>query len=368
MDDQLLLGESQEKVDREMATFRALGVDRLRVSAFWNQLAPAPLSRTKPPGFNAKDPNDPRYGWAPLDRVVGSAARHGLRVMVSVSMPAPIWATGATRRPNPLWKPSVAEFADFTEAVVRRYASLVDHYGISNEPNQGVWLQPQSDRRGLFAPHHYRNMVLASYPRIKAFDPDSVALVGELASSGRKGRGATVNIRPLLFLREMACRDRRYRRIRRGRCANFRPIPVDAIGHHPYQLLLSPFHRSTNRYDAAINDGRKLVRVLDRLTRLGSLKPGRGRRLARLLHGVRLPDQSARPVRRRVARHPAAVPAAGRIRGLAHAARPQHQPVPAHRRRPHRRRHPARSRSSSRGCSSATAAASRPSTCSRTRS
>jgi hypothetical protein len=279
MDDQLLLGESQAEVDREMRIFRSLGVDRLRVSAFWNQLAPSPQSRVKPAGFDGKNPNDARYAWTPLDRVVTSAARHGLKVMVSISMPAPIWATGPTRRPNPLWKPSVPEFADFSEAVTRRYGALADHYGISNEPNQGVWLQPQSDRRGLFAPHHYRNMVLASYPRIKAHDPGSTVLIGELASSGRRGRGATVNIRPLLFYREMACRNARYRRKRGGRCRDFRPIPADAIGHHPYQLLTSPFRRSENRYDAAINDSRKLLRTIDRLTRLGALRPGLGRRL-----------------------------------------------------------------------------------------
>jgi len=279
MDDQLLLGASQEKIDQEMRIFRSLGADRLRVSAFWNQLAPAPQSRTKPAGFDGKNPDDPGYAWAPLDRVVSSAARHSLKVMISISMPAPIWATGRTRTPNPLWKPSVAEFADFSEAVARRYASRADHYGVSNEPNQGVWLQPQSDSRGLFAPHHYRHMVVASYPRIKAFDPDATMLVGELASTGRGGRGAMVNIRPLIFYRAMGCRDRRYRPVRRGRCRGFKQIPADAIGHHPYQLLTSPFKRSINRFDAAISDGRKLLRTIDRLTRVRALRPGLGRRL-----------------------------------------------------------------------------------------
>jgi hypothetical protein len=122
-------------------------------------------------------------------------------------------------------------------------------------------------------------MVLAAYPRIKAFDPEARVLVGELASSGRKGRGAKVNIRPLIFYRAMACRDGRYRRMRRGQCKDFKPIPADAIGHHPYQLLTSPFLHSTNRHDAAINDSRKLLRVIDRLTRLRALRPGFGRRL-----------------------------------------------------------------------------------------
>ena len=41
MDDQLLLGKSDAKVDSAMATFEKLGVDRLRVSAFWQSHAPA---------------------------------------------------------------------------------------------------------------------------------------------------------------------------------------------------------------------------------------------------------------------------------------------------------------------------------------
>ena len=279
MDDQLLLGASREEVDRDMAIFRELGVDRLRVSAYWNQIAPNSESRDRPEGFNAADPLDPHYQFEALDRVIGSASQHGLRVMVSISTPAPLWATRFTRRRRPdLWKPSPAEFAGFTAAVVARYAPLVDHWGISNEPNQNVWLLPQSDRRGPVAPHHYRALVQASYPRIKGLDPDSVALVGELASTGRKGSGPTVNLRPLRFLRAMACRDARYRPIRRGRCRNFRPVPLDAVGHHPYQLLLAPTQRSLHPDDAAINDGRRLARVIDRLVRVGALRPGRERR------------------------------------------------------------------------------------------
>jgi len=278
MDDQLLLNATtQEQVDREMQTFVDLGVDRLRVSAFWNQIAPAPGARTRPPGFNAADPADPQYSFTALDRVVTSASRHGLRVMVSISTPLPVWASAEPGRDNPLWKPRPADFADFSEAVVRRYAPLVDHWGIANEPNQGVWLQPQSDRRGVVAPHLYRGLVQAAYPRIKAIDPDSTALVGELAASGREGRGAKVSMRPLRFLLAMGCRDSRFRRLRGGRCKNFKPVPLDALGHHPYQLLLAPERRSRKRFDAAISDGRRLTTYLDRLVRKGALRPSRRR-------------------------------------------------------------------------------------------
>ncbi len=57
-----------------MRRFRSLGVDRLRVSAFWDQIAPKPGRRNKP-NFDAASPTAPQYRFASLDRVVESAVR-----------------------------------------------------------------------------------------------------------------------------------------------------------------------------------------------------------------------------------------------------------------------------------------------------
>jgi hypothetical protein len=280
MDDQLLLGRSQGFIDRQMAIFATLGVDRVRVSAFWDGNAPSPGSRHKPDGFDGANPNDPRYRWGALDRVVSSATSHGLKVMLSVTTPAPLWATRRFRKPNRAWKPKAREFGAYAEAVARRYGPVVDHYGISNEPNQGGWLQPQSTRRGLVSPGLYRAMARAAYPRIKKADPGSLALLGNLAPSGSsRARGRRAPIRPLAFLRAMACVNRRYRPIHRGGCKHFRPIPADAIGHHPYQYFAAPSHRSRNRDDATIGDTRRLLRVVDALVRRHRIRPGHGRRL-----------------------------------------------------------------------------------------
>src|SRR4051812_3316991 len=278
MDDPLLLGRSQGHIDNQMRIFRNLGVDRVRVSAFWNGAAPNAGSKTKPAGFDGSNPSDPRYQWSALDRVVTSAAAHDLKVMLSITTPAPMWATTGSRR-NALWLPSIPEFADYSAAVATRYAGLVDHYGVSNEPNQGGWLQPQSDRSGLISPHVYRAMVQAAYPRIKAADPGSTVLIGTLAPRGPPKRGGRKPIRPLAFLRAMACVNKSWRPTRRGRCRNFRPIPADAIGHHPYQFFAPPNRPSRSRDDAAIGDGSRLLRALDRLVRRGRIVPSHGRRL-----------------------------------------------------------------------------------------
>ena len=266
MDDQLLLMKStRAAVDKEMRLFRRLGVDRLRVSAYWNQIAPGARQQRKP-AFNPADPASPSYNFAALDRAVGSAFYHGLKVMVSITTPAPYWATGSPARRNAAWKPDPGEFASFADAVTKRYARLVDHWAISNEANQQQWLQPQSENGRAFAPHHYRRMVQAAYPRIKAADPTSLVLIGELASVGSTSAGVRRGIKPLRFLRTMACRDRRYRRMRSGSCAGFRAVPGDAIGHHPYQFT-DPSRRSRHRDDAAIGDGLRLLRVVDTLQR-----------------------------------------------------------------------------------------------------
>src|SRR3954452_10376000 len=275
MDDQALLGASQAKVDSVLARMQALGADRLRVSAFWSDIAPAPTSTTKPAGFKAANFDDPGYDWADLDRVVASAVAHGMHVLVSISTPMPYWASVKPSLKNDVWEPRRDEFAQFAYAVALRYRASVDQFAILNEPNQGAWLQPQSLRGQLVAPHVYRGLVQAGYPAVKTAAPDATVLVGELAASGRDDPGVTRPIRPLRFLRALGCRDGRFRAVRSGRCKGFKAVPLDALGHHPYALFQSPFQRSHYRDDAAVGDWRRLEQTLDRLVSKRALTPGR---------------------------------------------------------------------------------------------
>ena len=178
MDDQLLFNEPDTTVlDRYMSRFTWLGADRLRVSAFWDQIAPKPGRRHKPQ-FDAASPTDPAYNFAQLDKVVQSARSHGLKVLISITTPAPLWASGDPSRGDRVWKPSPAEFALFARAIASRYGSQVDQFAISNEPNQPGWLRPQSDRHGYYAPHHYRRMVNAAFPAIRGGSPRDTIVVG----------------------------------------------------------------------------------------------------------------------------------------------------------------------------------------------
>ena len=275
MDDQALLGASQAKINATLARMQALGATRLRVSAFWSDIAPAATSVKRPRGFKAANPASPGYDWSDLDRVVGSAVGHGMKVLISISTPIPYWASQQAALKNNVWEPKPIEFEQFAFAVAYRYRFAADQFALLNEPNQGAWLQPQSLRGQLVAPHLFRALTQVGYAAVKAADPRATVLVGELAPSGRNDRGVTRPIRPLLFLRTAACRDAHYRALRSGRCRGFKPIPLDALGHHPYSIFQSPFARSQYPDDAAIGDWRRLESTVDRLVRAGALKPGR---------------------------------------------------------------------------------------------
>ena len=273
MDDQALLGRSQAQIDAALTRMKALGADRVRVSAFWSDIAPAPRSTVKPARFDPSYPYAPEYRFGALDRVVGSAAAHGLKVLISISTPIPYWASRAPAKKNSVWDPKPSEFGAFAYAISARYGAMVDQFALLNEPNQGAWLQPQSVGGKAVSPHLYRALTRAGYTAIKQGTPKATVLIGELAPSGRNDPGITRPIRPLAFLRAMGCRDARMRAIRSGRCKGFKPVPLDALGHHPYALFQSPFQRSHYRDDAAIGDWRRLLSTVDALVARKALDP-----------------------------------------------------------------------------------------------
>src|SRR3954453_16415500 len=110
---------------------------------------------------------------------------------------------------NPRRLPRGAYFAAFAAAAARRYASSVDEYILWNEPNLPLWLQPQAHCVGRrctpVSPNTYRAMVRAAYPAIHAADPVATVLFGALAPRGSHLTVRNANMRPLRFLRGLAC-------------------------------------------------------------------------------------------------------------------------------------------------------------------
>ncbi len=270
-DERLLLGHP-DVAPAVVAEWKALGVDVVRIHAQWWNIAP----RRKPAGFRAADPSDPRYDWATLDRAVATTRAAGLRVMLSVTGPGPVWTSTAPRRGNPRWMPSAAEFGRFAHAVATRYGAQVDRYLLWNEPNSPGWLQPQNECRHRVctpvAPHVYRALVRAATPQIHAADPRSEVLLGELAPTGKPPLSANAGLSPLPFLRALGCVDAKYKPLRGGRCAGFRPAAADAFGYHPHPVRNAPDQANRNRDDAQIADLPRLFAVLDKLRARRRLK------------------------------------------------------------------------------------------------
>ena len=307
MDDQLLLDEQDPSVvDRHMRRFQ---LARRRPAARVRVLGPdrAEARTAEQAGnFDAASPTDPRYNFANLDRVVQSAVRarlqgddldhHAGAAVGDRATRASTIASGSRSRPS-----SPCSRARSRRATRTRRTSSRS----STSRTSPAGSQPQSNEaRLLRAPPLPPARATPPSPRSGRAARATTILVGELAASGSVNRGPDSSIRPLAFLRAFGCVTRSFRKVRTGRCRDFTAPRADAIGHHPYQFFQRPRSHSRHRDDAAIGDGPRLLRFLDRLVRRGGLISTRGGKARRPLHGVRLPDRPARPVRR----HPAQAP------------------------------------------------------------
>ena len=281
MEDERLLLSAPTEADGAIAGMAAAGVDIVRIHARWSEVSPRRTARRRPAGFDLGNHRARRYHWTTLDRAVDLTRAAGMRVMLSVTGPGPLWSSRAPRRGNPRYKPSPALFARFARAVATRYGDRVDRYLIWNEPNVSGWLEPQQTcvaRRvcSPASPHIYRGLVRAARPAIERADPGAQVLLGEMAPRGHTAISTRSPVSPLPFLRELACVDRRYKRMRGGPCRRFRPASADAFGYHPHGVEFGPEDPNPDRDQAQIGDLPRLFTVLDRLTRSGRIgAPGR---------------------------------------------------------------------------------------------
>src|SRR5690349_3157694 len=106
MEDEGLLLNNQLLASFAVANWRDLGVDVVRIHARWWEIAPQTNATRKPAGFNAKDPNAVGYNWAALDAAVAMVESNGMRVMLTITGPGPLWASTSPSKHNPRWIPS----------------------------------------------------------------------------------------------------------------------------------------------------------------------------------------------------------------------------------------------------------------------
>src|SRR3954463_15410098 len=319
-DDARVIASSADVRNATLDEMRGLGADVVKISISWRDLAGA----GKP--SNPDDPNAyPAAKWAPYDAAVQGAAQRGLGVFLNVNGPAPDWAG----KQGGVYRPNATEFGHFAKAVGTRYsgafapasgtpappgvggnpqpcivpplcgtaagtavASLfggtpapsgkaaannlpaVKLWSVWNEPNLPVFLLPQrssSKSHYPVSPTLYRSLYRAAYGGLAAtgHGKDTI-LLGELLPVGKSSHTTRSSIRPLDFLRELACVDRHYHAYRgsnakaRG-CTKFKALPLSGIAYHPYALAGGPTKRPPSSDDATIGTLSRVTKVVDRL-------------------------------------------------------------------------------------------------------
>jgi hypothetical protein len=256
-DDTVFLG--QRYIDRQRAfrLARALGVTRLRVNAHWAYSMPLPLAKAR------RKPAQVPWNFLGLDSLVDAAAENGIRVHLSVTGPAPVWASGNRKISG--WRPNGRYFGEFAAALAAHFKGRVDRYSIWNEPNWRTWLGPLKNGPAL-----YRSLYQRGYAAIKRADPAAKVLIGETSPSARPGFSTA----PIAFLRSLACVNKRWKRVRR--CP---VLKADGYAHHPYDLRHAPGYRYPGADNATMGTLSNLTRALDRIARTGALRYNGGGRM-----------------------------------------------------------------------------------------
>jgi hypothetical protein len=274
--DDAALFEGGRVADDLVEDWRQVGVDTARIQVSWARVAPSPDSAVAPAGFRGDDHRDPRYQWSHIDAAMVRLTRVGIKPILMMDGPPPLWASGNPARRNPRYRPSATAFANFAFAVASRYAAAADEYILWNEPNLPVWIQPQATCGERLctpaSPNIYRAMVRAAYPAIHLADANARVLIGALAPAGGDLKSTNANMRPLAFLRGLGCVDSDLRPIDRGGCRGFQPAIADGISYHPHSTRHAPSQPYAHPDNADLGSLKKFERLLDRLQRLGRLQ------------------------------------------------------------------------------------------------
>lgn len=125
------------------------------------------------------EPGPSDYHWESVDRIVRHAQNQGIHIIARLGL-VPAWARDTEEDAydsfNTLPPDSYDQFADFTAAFAARYAGVIDHLIIWNEPNLAFeWGYRSVDPAG------YLRLLQAVYPAIKAANPNAIVLAAPLA-------------------------------------------------------------------------------------------------------------------------------------------------------------------------------------------
>ena len=247
-----------------LAQLQALGVKALRIELYWYRTAPRAASATKPK-FEATNPGS--YNWSEYDPLLAEAKRLKWPVLLTVTSPAPRWATSNRKAPY-VTRPDDLDFQEYMTAVARHFGSEVSLYSIWNEPNHPAFLLPQWNSNGTPAsPRIYRGLYQAGYAGLKAAGvAHPKVLLGETAPTGndtvnvhREGSKALLHpVAPLAFLRGVLCLNTHYKKS--GSCT---ALSATGYAHHAYTNAAGPSYVPPEKDNVTIGVLSRLSRALD---------------------------------------------------------------------------------------------------------
>jgi hypothetical protein len=258
-----------------LAQLKTLGVKALRVELNWYSVAPAPSSATKP-SFEATNPGN--YNWGQYDILLAEAQRLHWQVLLTVTAPAPSWATANHKAPY-TYRPDPLDFQEFMTAVARHYGSQVSLYSIWNEPNEPAYLTPQWSSSGKpVSGFIYRGLYQAGYLGLqKAGLTHPRVLFGETAPVGydtvnvrrEKSKALLHPVAPLQFMREALCLNAKYKKA--GTCSS---LQMAGYAHHAYFPAAGPKYVWPQKDSVTIASLSRLSNALNSAARAHAIPGG----------------------------------------------------------------------------------------------
>jgi hypothetical protein len=241
--------------DRELSLQHArnLQVSWIRTNVLWSVAAGRTANRRRAP-------KRVHYDFSYWDAMIDHARARGISVEVTLTGPAPRWATGNRKIGG--YKPSVGHFRKFVGAAVEHFKGRVGRYSIWNEPNHVSWLSPLKRTGAL-----YRGLYTNGYEVIKRIDPEAQVLIAETSPRGRR----RVSLPPLRFLRQATCARRNYRPAR-----GCNRLQADGYAHHAYDFERPPTGIYPGKDNVTIGTLHRLTSALDRLAASGLLSTPAG--------------------------------------------------------------------------------------------
>lgn len=288
-DDRELLQKGDVVRQQKLDEIKSLGADVIKFQINWSTVAPS--TKTKPAGFDGSDLRTyPAGAFSRYDALIREATARGFRVLVALTGQAPGWATAKKGDRSGVDRPNSTEFGRFAKAVGTRYSGgaglpRVDFWTIWNEPNNPRFLYPAATKGHTpAAPHIYRGLVQQAVKGLRAsgHGGDTI-LFGEILPIGKVRLFRKNTIKPLVFMREMFCLDRRYHRFRgraakRRGCQRFKKFTgLRGFAYHPYTRSNGPRGKVPSRDDATVRYLGRVAKVLDRAHSRGRFSKRRAR-------------------------------------------------------------------------------------------